>query len=156
MAFNVKQLLVCVAVVAFALAALVMANKPYVTSLGRFATIGFHVFMSYEIWTTEGERRAFRVGFLACGCVYFLFHVVLNVDALNFGTATLISPLLTVIHPDVYVRDSQGTITGIHGILYENFFLVGHCFLTLLFGVIGGWITVYFYRKRQKLLDSTR
>ncbi len=35
---------------------------------------------------------------------------------------------------------------------FPNFHSVCHCLFLLLLGIIGGWVTVYFYRKRQKML----
>jgi hypothetical protein len=35
--------------------------------------------------------------------------------------------------------------------VYEK---TGHLLLSLLFGLVGGWVTVYFYRQRQRMLNQ--
>lgn len=155
MSFSVKQLFVVVLVISAGLAALANADKPFVAAVMRLSILAVLVIVAYSIWTSEGEPRAFRIGFLSWGGLYFLLHVVLDVESLHFGTRSLLSPLLK-LQPDVFERDTQGVITGVHGSLYDQFFRIGHCLFALLFGLIGGWVTVYFYRKRQQMLLGKR
>ena len=36
----------------------------------------------------------------------------------------------------------------------NRFDTIGQCLITLLFGLIGGCVTVYFYRKRKRMRDK--
>jgi nitrate reductase NapE component len=37
-----------------------------------------------------------------------------------------------------------------------RFLYIGRCLFALLLGLIGGWVTVYFYHKRQRMLANNR
>jgi len=154
MSFSVKQLLAVVLIISAGFAALANADKVIVNSMTQFAVLIVLVLVAYGNWVSDQEARAFRIGFLAWGGIYFLFHVVMPGNYLNLGTDWLLYPLLNTLQPEVYERDSQGVITGVHGGLQHRFLLIGHRSLTLFVGLIGGWVTVYFYRKRQRMLEK--
>ena len=151
MVFSLKQLLAIVLVVSVGLAALANADKPLIVGVVRLLTLMVLVLAAYSVWTSEREARAFRIGFVCWGGVYFLIHVAPRIGDLNLGTDMVLSPILGILQPDAFERDRQGVITGVHETLYAQFFYIGHCLLTFLFGLIGGWVTVYFYRKRQRM-----
>ena len=155
MSFSIKQLLIFVFLVATGTVALANAENYFAANMVRLATTFVLILTAYGIWSSVGETRVFRVGFL-CWCgIYFLLHVVLDVKNLNIGTSYFVSKLSAILEPGIYERNAQGRITGIHGALLDRFELIAHSLFSLLFGLIGGWITLYFYRRRQRVLGRS-
>ena len=97
--------------------------------------------MAYGVWLSEGETRAFRVGFLGWVTLFW----VLMFWRYDIGVDTLIGFANDMLHPKNPV-----------GNWINPYFQIGRCFLSLLFGLIGGWVTMYFYRKRQRMLKKRR
>jgi hypothetical protein len=165
MAFGIKQLLVCVAVVALGLVAL-LSDAPVLGRLFDLLTLGILIGMAYGAWLASGESRAFRVGFVCWALLYFvLFKKIFDV-----GVADLVSRAYRELLDRAW-RDGGGgglpqgmtlpepavfSERGIGQYMYPNFHAVGHSLFLLLVGVIGGWVTVYFYRKRQRMLVDTK
>jgi len=143
MAFSIKQLLFCIAVVAFALVA-VLNDEPILGKLFDLLTLGILIATAYGAWLSHGELRAFRVGFLCWAVLYFL----LVKKTFDVGVHDLIGRAYRAIQPP-----SQAPIQFVY--LFHNFHSVCHSLFLLLLGVIGGWVTVYFYRKRQRALTSS-
>ena len=160
MSFSIKQLLLGMAVVAVALAALLTAHKPFVATLVRLATLSISILLAYGIWTSDRETRAFRIGFLCWGGVFFLSNVLIQTKMLDLGVDDLADQLVGWFYPDEFQFSRTGTIIGVTSgggtWLLRDFKLIFQCIVSLLLGFIGGWVTVYFYRKRQKMSDSTR
>ncbi len=163
MAFSIKQLLFSTAVVAFGLVALFSEDNPLLGRLFDLLTLGILVGMAYAAWLSTGESRVFRLGFLCWGAVYFLlFKKIFDV-----GLSDMISRAyrglfdlawsasggwpqgMTV--PEPLVFSERGVVDHV----YPNFYVTCHSLLLLLIGVIGGWVTVYFYRERQRRLRQT-
>ncbi len=138
MAVGVKQLLIVVVYVSIAFAALANAGKGYAHEIAQLITIGTLIAMAYGVWTSAGETRAFRAGFVGWGSMYFLLFVVIQTRWIDIGAGDVLHVLRNRM-----ISDPNAAL---------EFRMIGDEFLSLIFGVIGGWITVYFYRKRQRML----
>jgi hypothetical protein len=142
MAISVKQLLLSVLFVGFAIAALLNHERPYMLEFVKLVTVGTLIMMAYGIWASAGESRAYCAGFLLWGGLYYLLFVVMETRRIDVGTDMLLRRLA--------MRLDQ---SGFAWALYEK---TGHLLLSLLFGVVGSWVTVYFYRKRRRILVRHR
>jgi hypothetical protein len=164
MAFSIKQLLFSMAVVAFGLVAMLSEYRPLLGKLFDLLTLGILIAMAYGVWLTSGERRAFRVGFLCWALLYFfLFKKTFGVgisELINYAFRLAQPP---PVIPGGYGRGGMagGAYGGGYGgggfgggiqFPYSNFIPVCHSLVLLLLGVLGGWVTVYFYRKRKRML----
>jgi hypothetical protein len=142
MAISVKQLLLSVLFVGFAIAALLNHERAYMLEFVKFVTAGTLVFMAYGVWASVAESRAYCAGFLLWGGLYYLLFVVIETRRFDIGTDMLLRRL-----------GMQMDQSGFAWALYEK---IGHLLLSLLFGVVGSWVTVYFYRQRQRILVQHR
>ncbi|HEX2475899.1 MAG TPA: hypothetical protein VHK01_14205 [Lacipirellulaceae bacterium] len=158
MAFSIKQLLFSMAVVAFGLVAMLSEYRPHLGKLFDLLTLGILIAVAYGVWLASGERRAFRIGFLCWALLYFfLFKKTLDV-----GISELITRAYRAVSQPVVVLPPGTGGGGIAGggfggggawpIPYGNFAPVFHSMFLLLLGVIGGWVTVYVYRKRERMV----
>ena len=93
--------------------------------------------MAYGIWATAGEDRAFCTGFLLWGGLFYLLFVVIQTDRVDLGTEMLLMRL---------GKQLNLTSPRFTWALYEK---TGHLLISIVSGVIGSWVTVYFYRKRK-------
>ena len=145
MAFGLKHLLVIIVYVSIGLAASVNADLPISNAIVGLLTLGTLTYFAYAIWTIVGEKRAFSVGFLIWVGIYYLLDVVSQSKYVNlsFGTAELLDALFGLFAPDRYTAAPH------------RLKVIGHPLFSLLFGFIGGWVTVYFYRKRQRMLSAS-
>jgi hypothetical protein len=139
MALSLKHFLLLILFAAFALAALTHSERAYMLEIVKFVTFGTLVVMAYGIWGYADERRAFRAGFVLWGGAYYLLYVVVQSRPIDLGTDALLNWLGW--------RLEQGRVIWA---VYEK---AGHLLLSLFFGIVGGWITVYFYRQRQHRLS---
>ncbi|HEX2475900.1 MAG TPA: hypothetical protein VHK01_14210 [Lacipirellulaceae bacterium] len=171
MAFSVKQLLFSMAVVAFGVAALVNADKPFVFQLFDLLTLAILIAIAYGAWINQGAQRAYRIGFLCWAALYYWFFK----EGFNIGAGDLIDYAARVFGPERpsggYGRDrGYGGYSGYgmqSGDLFDwqaapgnyhwyiGFRSIGHSLLVLFFGLVGGWLTVYFYRKRERRMRIT-
>jgi hypothetical protein len=167
MAFSIKQLLFSMAFVAFGLMAMLSEYRPLLGKLFDLLTLGILIAMAYGVWLSSGERRAFRVGFLCWALLYFyLFKKTFSV-----GISELINYAFRVVQPPPVIPGGfgRGAYGGggmaggayggggygggaFSGSYYGNFTPVFHSMFLLLLGIVGGWLTVYFYRKREQML----
>jgi hypothetical protein len=136
MAIGLKQFLLLILFAGFALAALMNSERPFMVELVKAITFGALVAMAYGVWAFNGERRAYCAGFLLWGGFYYVTHVVMQSRSIDLGTDTLILWL------------GQQLETG--RIIWAVYEKVAHLLLSLVFGWIGGWVTVSFYRIRQR------
>jgi len=174
MAFSIKHLLFSTAVVAFGLVTMLSEYRPLLGKLFDLLTLGILIAMAYGVWLASGERRAFRVGFLCWALLYFyLFKKTFSV-----GISELINYAFRVVQSQPeFTRGyggyggggmAGGAYSGYGGggfmgggagnvFPYGNFIPVFHSMFLLLLGVVGGWMTVYFYRKcASKLANRTQ
>jgi hypothetical protein len=167
MAFSVKQLLFSMAVVAFGVAALVNADKPFVFQLFDLLTLAILIAIAYGAWIHQGAQRAYRIGFLCWAALYYWFVK----GGFDVGAGEVIDYAARVFGPERpsagygyggYSVQSDGlfdepppsrTGYGSYG-WYTGFRSIGHSMLLLFFGLVGGWVTVYFYRKRARMLAN--
>jgi hypothetical protein len=159
MAFNVKQLLIGVAVAAIGLAALINADRPLIAEFANLFTLVTLIVLGYGVWTTEGDERAFRCGFVGWGGIYFVATKWWSIVVI-FGTYQMLALASHALLPE-RITKLRGTspVPLLGNEPYEQaysdwlnrFDTIGQCLITLLFGLIGGWVTVYFYRKRQRM-----
>jgi hypothetical protein len=154
MAFSIKHLRFSIAVVAFGLVAMLSEYRPILGKLFDLLTLGILIATAYGIWLASGERRAFRVGFLCWALLYFyLFKRTFSV-----GISELIAYAYRVVQPPPVIVFPRGTggggFAGGGGMVFPhaNFVPVFHSMFLLLLGLVGGWVTVYFYRKRERML----
>jgi hypothetical protein len=136
MAISIKQLLVSILFIGFAIAALLNHERAYMLEFVKLATFGTFVVMAYEAWASAGERRAFYIGFLLWGGLYYLLYVVLQTERIDLGT-------------DMLLLRFGGLLD--HGrfcwALYEK---TGHLLLSRVLGVDGRWVTVFFFSNRPR------
>jgi hypothetical protein len=136
MAIGLKQFLLLILLAGFALAALTNSERPFMIELVKLITIGALVVMAYGVWAFLGEKRAYCAGFLLWGGFYYVAYIVLESRRVDLGTDTLILWL------------GRRLETGrIMWAVYEK---IGHLLISLLLGLIGGWVTVFFYRIRRR------
>jgi hypothetical protein len=136
MAISIKQFLLLILFIAFALAALLNSERTFMVEMVKLTTLGALILIAYTAWVSTGERRAYCVGFvLWCG-IYYLLFVVLRTHRIDVGTETFILWL--------------GPKLNRGKIMWAVFERTGHLLFSLLFGFIGAWVTVYFYRRRLK------
>jgi hypothetical protein len=140
MAISVKQLLLSVLLVGFAIAALLNHERAFMLEFVKLVTFGALAVTAYEAWASGGERRAFYIGFLLWGGLYYLLYVIIQTERIDLGTEMLLLRFGRLLDH-----------SGFTWALYEK---TGHLLLSLVFGVIGSWLTVYFYRKRQRMLQQ--
>jgi hypothetical protein len=138
MALSLKHFLLLILFAAFALAALTHSERAWMLELVKFATFGALVVMACGIWAYAGERRAFRAGFVLWGGAYYLFYVIVQSRPIDLGTDRIINWLFWKLEPG----------RGIWAVFEKS----SHLLFSLLFGIIGGWVTVYFYHERQRRL----
>lgn len=156
MAFSTRQLFALVLVVALGLAALANADQPIVGPLAKQVVIITLILAAYRAWTSQGEARAFRIGFLLWCGLYFMFHVALRVGNLDFGTSYFLFLLRDLLHPDFMAPTPSGNGVRIQTTLIDGFNRIGHCVLSIVVGFVGGIVTVYFYHKRQQMLAANQ
>jgi hypothetical protein len=149
MAFSIKQLLFWMAIVAFGLVAM-FSRKPVIGMLFDLLTLGILIAAAYGAWLSYGELRAFRVGFLCWAVVYFLLFK----QKFNVPVNDLIRRAYRAVQPPIPGLQNGGGFGGGGFGLHPNFNSVFHSLFLLLLGVVGGWVTVYFYRKRQRMLET--
>lgn len=163
MAFSLKQFLFLVAAVAAGLIAITNADLPIVAELVDLLTIGLIVIAGYGVWVNAGEERAFRIGFVAWAGVYFLATRWWNIAFVS-ATGKLLQiikwsyqPSRLTDHPGSSVMSgpSREAFIQAEGDWMNRFDSIGHCLFALLFGLVGGCVTVYFYRKRLQMLSKT-
>ncbi len=142
MAISVRQLLVTVLFSCFALAALINHERTFMLEFVKIVTFGALVAMAYGAWAGAGENRAFCAGFVLWGGLYYLLFVVIQTERFDLGTDVLLLRL-----------GRRLDHAGFSWALYEK---TGHLLLSILFGLVGGWVTVYFYRKRQRMLGQAQ
>jgi hypothetical protein len=139
MAFSTKHLLFCMAVVAFGVMAM-FSDSSVVGQLFELLTLAVLIATAYRAWLSHGELRAFRVGFLCWAVLYFL----LVKRTADFGVNDLIGRAFRAFHPTNAGQQPW--------VFYDpNFSQVCHSLILLLFGLIGGWVTVYLYRKHRRV-----
>jgi hypothetical protein len=138
MALSLKHFLLLILFAAFALAALTHSERAWMLEIVKFVTFGALIVMAYGIWAYAGERRAFRAGFVLWGGAYYLFYVIVQSRPIDLGTDRMINWLFWKLEPG----------RGIWAVFEKS----SHLLFSLLFGIIGGWVTVYFYRRRERTL----
>ena len=143
MALSLKQFLLLILFAGFALAALMNSERTFMLEIVKLVTFGTLVIMAYGIWSSASEARAYCAGFVLWGGLYYALFVVVQSKRFDFGTESLLLRLGWLIHQN----------RSITWALYEK---TGHLLLSLFFGILGGWVTVYFYRKRQRMLEQER
>jgi hypothetical protein len=138
MALSLKHFLLLILFAAFALAALTHSERAYMLEIVKFVTFATLVVMAYGIWAYAGERRAYQAGFVLWGGAYYLLYVIIQSRPVDLGTDRLVTWLFWKLEPG----------RGIWAVFEKS----SHLLFSLLFGIIGGWVTVYFYGKRQQRL----
>jgi hypothetical protein len=144
MGFSIKHLLLAVVYVAIGLAALANLSSAWLQLLLRLSIFVTLIFAAYSTWINSDESRAFYFGLTLWTILYLLTHVTFPRAGFQFGTGYLLDGL------------RQLTATTTPDLQIEQFVETGHLFLSLVFGLIGGCVTVYFYRKRQRMLSEKR
>jgi hypothetical protein len=138
MALSLKHFLLLILFAGFALAALIHSERAFMLEIVKFVSFVTLVVMAYGIWTNSGEPRAYCAGFVLWGGVYYFLFVVLETRRIDLGTDHLLLWL-------------GWTLEG-GRVIWAVYEKTGHLLLSLLFGIVGGWVTVYFYRKRPRMI----
>jgi hypothetical protein len=138
MPLSLKQFLLLVLFAGFALAALMNSERPMMLEWVKLVTFLTLLFMAYGAWANTGESRAYCAGFLLWGGFYYLTFVVIQSRRIDLGTDHM---LLWIGH---YLESGR--------VIWAVYEKIGHLVLSLLFGIVGGSVTVCFYRKRESTL----
>jgi hypothetical protein len=146
MAFSIKQLLFYVAVLAFGLVAMLSKDMLVLGRLFDLLTLGILIGMAYGAWLSTGPARAFCIGFLCWAALYFFLFK--RTFEFTRAMSEMISLAYRAVGPVIIVP--TGGFRGFP-VLYPNFTSAFHSLLLLFLGLIGGWVTVYFYRRRQRI-----
>src|SRR4051812_37698961 len=125
MAFSVKQLLFCIAVLAFGLVAL-LSDQPVMGTLFESLTLGILSTTAYGAWLSYAELRAFRVGFLCWAALYFMLFK----KRVDVGVDDLINRAYRTFQPETMAPPP-------FGFPHPNFTQVFHSLFLLLLGVVG-------------------
>jgi hypothetical protein len=143
MSVSVKHFLLLILFAAFSLAALLNSERAFMLEFVKLATFFTLVFMAYGAWANAGQTRAYCTGFVLWGGLYYIVFVVLQSRHLDFGVENLL----------LWLGQLLDRMTARHLIwaVYEK---TGHLLFSILFGIIGGLVTVYFYGKRQRILSQ--
>jgi hypothetical protein len=141
MAFSLKQFLLLVLFCGFALAALMNSEQTFMIELVKLVTCGALIIMAYAAWSSVGERRAYCLGFVLWGGIYYFLFVVLRTSRLDIGTETFILWL--------------GNHLQSGRVIWAVYEKTAHLLLSLLFGIVGAWTTTHFYRKRTSTRRKT-
>ena len=98
----------------------------------------------------------FRVGFVGWATVYLLATKWFAIS-FNLLTYKLLILGMVAFEPnrvtDLKSSDPE-SFSSAQTSWMNRFESVGHCLFALFFGLIGGWVTLSFYRKRQMLLGA--
>ncbi len=140
MALSLKQLLLLILFAGFALAALRYSERTFMIELVKVVAFATLVLMAYATWANVGERRAYCAGFVLWGGIYYTLFVVLRSHRIDIGTDTFLLWL--------------GPKLDSGRIMWAVFEKTGHLLLSLLFGILGAWVTVYFFRRRTRMLGE--
>jgi hypothetical protein len=155
MAFSLKHLLFAMLIVAVGLAALMNADRHLVAEFFNLLTLAVIINSGYCIWISRGEDRAFHCGFTGWAGVYFLASRWFRITVLS-GTHEIIDVISRTFWPPriplVGLHDTPRLSTQAAWI--NGFHSIGHCLFALVLGLIGGWVTVHFYRKRRQMLTQ--
>ena len=143
MAFNIKHLLVVFLYVCVGFTALANVDFPYALAIVHWLTLGTFVWSAYSVWSCLGETRAFHVGFCSWGIGYFLIFVISRGD---WGGMDYVIDALELLFLPAGIAEMTWVQIA--------FGRAGQCLLSLLFGLIGGCVTVYYYRKRQRMRET--
>jgi len=165
MSFSIRQLIVFTSVVAICLTALANASRPLVPGLMQMFLFAVLASFAYGAYLTSGEKRAFRVGFLGwvvamgtfgmtgAGNPYGLLQTAFN------AVAPVFKPNEFSNSPPTQVSSSRLYRIGLSREYppseYEwedSITKVGYCLIPMIWGFIGGWVTVFVYRKRERRL----
>jgi hypothetical protein len=138
MALSLKQFLLLILFAAFALAALLNSERTFMIETVKLVTFATLVLMAYGVWANVGESRAYCIGFLLWGGIYYALFVVMRSHRIDFGTERLLLWL--------------GPKLDSGRIMWAVFEKTGHLLFSLFFGIVGAWVTVYCYRRRQRAL----
>jgi hypothetical protein len=169
MAFSIKQLLFVMLIVCVGLAALMNANVRFVSEFVCLLTLAIIVFAAYSIWISSGEPRAFFIGFVCWSVFYgtvFNWMADFRIEIGTHEALDVVAQAIDARHKsrryepaaEPAVDDLFGPPadlfgpSALGGLSYDRFFSIGHNLFALLFGLMGGWVTVYFHRKRQRML----
>jgi hypothetical protein len=136
MAFSIKHILFGMAFIAIGLAALRNADVRFAKQAINLLVLATVIVVAYGIWTSQGEQRAFRIGFV---CWVALFWLTIRLE-FDIGADQMISYANEILRPKSEV-----------GKWITAYFQIGRSLLSLLAGLVGGWVTLFFYRKRQHM-----
>jgi hypothetical protein len=158
MAFSTKHLLFAFIVAAIGLVALLNADLPILAELIDLLTLITLILCAYGIWVTQGAQRAFRIGFVAWAGIYFVLTKKWDYSW-NLATGKLITIASEIMFPSRITELNVSDPTGERFLAAQaewigRYTSIAHCLFALGFGVLGGWVTVHFYRKRQQMLAT--
>lgn len=149
MTFSIKHLLFAVLVIAAGIASLANAGTLFVSYGFDLLTLAILIATAYGIWLSQGEVRAFRIGFLSWAVLY----CVAVKWPFDIGASYLIDRVALLFRRDPTTEaDLFGSWRYVDW--RSSFHSIADCLVALTFGLIGGWVTVYFYRKRQRMLNK--
>jgi hypothetical protein len=153
---SVSSLGVTVALLALGCAALTRST-PIWASVVFTATVVVLALAILRAIYSRGASRAFHLGLAVCGWLYLMDTAVRKHDGTinNLHPALLTTVVLdrslSHVIPDVLTWDPSGQIDGVtaeYEVRMQSYYQIGHALWTLLVGLAGGWLAVYF-RERE-------
>ncbi|MEX2142621.1 MAG: hypothetical protein WD894_25430 [Pirellulales bacterium] len=165
MSFSIKWLLCAVAFIAVSLAALLNANELWRIGCRSAVVLTVLIAIAGALWSS-GKSRAFYGG-------YVLFALAFYTNLFGDQSEFITGNALTAIHQSLFEPTSE-TVTGsFHPVSYNGdvltvihqkdstllvtairpkrleFLGVGHAIFSVAWGVIGGYVAMGFYSRRE-------
>jgi len=146
--FSLRSFLVAVAFCAVAIAALLNASEAWLAGVAT-VTIGLFMVEALVAIYCPGARRAFAVGFLVWGAIYFAVHnfLLAGYSSSVLGTAMILQLAFEGMHPETSasIRSHSGFALGHY---YELYMHIGEFLWTLVLGGCGGLLARMLWQRK--------
>lgn len=143
-------MLVAVGYCAVAIAALLNASEVWLAAVTTFTMLLFMIEVLVAIYFSD-DRRAFAVGFLAWGAMYFAIDSFLlrNYSSNALGTGMALQFVFELLHPETKepIHSHSGFALG-H--TYELYMHIGEFLWTLILGGCGGLVAQALWRRKER------
>ncbi len=164
MRFTLSNLFLGVAMIALACAGVTIHNRFWMDGLVTMSLL-LYVVMAIRAVGLCGPERAFAIAFAVTGAGYLILAILSAFFAVPDLLVTNL--LLAVAARHAFGFGQQFTTEGIAEsswnalnnfetlrLDYGQFFAIGHCVLSWLFALIGGWIVARMFRKRERTVST--
>jgi hypothetical protein len=147
MSFSIRQLLVAVAYVGFAITALRNIDYPLFATVVEWLVIGTLLSSAYRSWADKGEARCFHAGFVIAVVLYLITVGILAQRLRYQAPPYIFGPVRDLLLPP-----------GIASIPWvsDTFERAAHFLASLVVGLFCAWLTAFLYRERLRTLGWIR